>query len=130
MWRVTQLEPRTPHQPEKLKKLSKNDLVVLLLNFESTKRARLYVVYFQSSAGRPQAGDRILCNPGNRFARFGGLGAGLAIQGATRERHCSFLQSNGSCEYRAKAALDKGFHWFREKEGWRSTRQQGARLMA
>jgi hypothetical protein len=25
---VTSLEPRTPHQPEKLKKLSKNDLVV------------------------------------------------------------------------------------------------------
>jgi hypothetical protein len=35
---VTELEPRTPHQPGKLKKLSKNDPVVLLLNFESTKR--------------------------------------------------------------------------------------------
>jgi hypothetical protein len=29
--KVTSLEPRTPHQLEKLKKLSKNDLVVLLL---------------------------------------------------------------------------------------------------
>jgi hypothetical protein len=29
--KVTPLEPRTPHQPEKLKKLSKNDPVVLLL---------------------------------------------------------------------------------------------------
>jgi hypothetical protein len=32
---VTVLEPRTPHQPEKLKKLSKNDPVVLLPNFQS-----------------------------------------------------------------------------------------------
>ena len=39
--KVTSLEPRTPHQPEKLKKLSKNDLVVLLLFFTSTKNARL-----------------------------------------------------------------------------------------
>jgi len=39
--KVTSLEPRTPHQPEKLKKLSKNDLVVLLLVFESTKNTRL-----------------------------------------------------------------------------------------
>jgi hypothetical protein len=38
---VTSLEPRTPHQPEKLKKLSKNDLVVLLLFFQSTKNTHL-----------------------------------------------------------------------------------------
>jgi hypothetical protein len=38
---VTSLEPRTPHQPEKLKKLSKNDPVVLLLFYESTKNTRL-----------------------------------------------------------------------------------------
>jgi hypothetical protein len=30
MPRVTELEPRTPHQPEKLKKLSKNDSVFTL----------------------------------------------------------------------------------------------------
>src|SRR6266571_4519906 len=35
--KVTPLEPRTPHQPEKLKKLSKNDLVVLFLLFPSMK---------------------------------------------------------------------------------------------
>src|SRR5271168_2198288 len=35
--KVTPLEPRTPHQPEKLKKLSKNDLVVLLLFLSSIK---------------------------------------------------------------------------------------------
>jgi hypothetical protein len=39
--KVIPLEPRTPHQPEKLKKLSKNDLVVLLLLFASTKNTRL-----------------------------------------------------------------------------------------
>src|SRR5438477_13050295 len=39
--KVTSLEPRTPHQPEKLKKLSKNDLVVLLLFFQSPKNTRL-----------------------------------------------------------------------------------------
>ena len=38
---VMALEPRTPHQPEKLKKLSKNDLVVLLLFFPSTENTRL-----------------------------------------------------------------------------------------
>jgi hypothetical protein len=38
---VTPLEPRTPHQPEKLKKLSKNDLVVLLLFFPSMKNHAL-----------------------------------------------------------------------------------------
>jgi len=61
MLRVTALEPRTPHQPEKLKKLSKNDLVVLLLFLESMKRSRFYLIYFQRSAAHPQAGDRILC---------------------------------------------------------------------
>jgi len=39
--KVTKLEPRTPHQPEKLKKLSKNDPVLLFLIFESTKNRNL-----------------------------------------------------------------------------------------
>jgi hypothetical protein len=62
MLRATQLEPRTQHQPEKPKKLSKNDLVVLLLFLESIKSAPLYLIHFQSNAGRPQPGDRILCS--------------------------------------------------------------------
>jgi hypothetical protein len=65
--RVTELEPRTPHQPEKLKKLSKNDLVLLLLNFESTKTSQVYPVYFQSSAGGSQADARNLCSAGESF---------------------------------------------------------------
>jgi hypothetical protein len=39
--KVTVLEPRTPHQPEKLKKLSKNNPVLLLLDFQSTKNTAL-----------------------------------------------------------------------------------------
>jgi hypothetical protein len=62
MLRVTSLEPRTLHQPEKLKKLSKNDPVVLFLISESTKRMLFYLIWFQSDAGHPQEGDRILCN--------------------------------------------------------------------
>ncbi len=58
---VTSLEPRTPHQPEKPKKLPKNDLVVLLLFFQSIKSVGLYLIYFHCSACRPQACDRIWC---------------------------------------------------------------------
>jgi len=73
MLKVTELEPRTPHQPEKLKKLSKNDPVVLFLIFESMKRVRLYLIHFQWSAGRPQAGDRILC-------RWGAISRGRLVR--------------------------------------------------
>jgi hypothetical protein len=79
MLRVTQLEPRTLHQPEKLKKLSKNDPVVLLLISESTKRVLFYPVYFQADAGRPQAGDRILCSDGGDFAQRAGGARVFAI---------------------------------------------------
>ena len=88
MLRVTELEPRTPHQPEKLKKLSKNDPVVLLIISESIKRVRLYLIYFQWSAGRPQAGDRILCRPNRSFGAEGRRGAafGDLWAGASRAR--------------------------------------------
>jgi hypothetical protein len=77
MLRVTQLEPRTLHQPEKLKRLSKNDPFVLLLILESMKSVRVYLIYFQSSAGCPQAGDRILCRPRKLFRTEGKRGAGF-----------------------------------------------------
>jgi hypothetical protein len=89
---VTQLEPRTLHQPEKLKKLSKNDLVVLLLEFESMKSVRLYLIYFQWSAGRPQAGDRILCRWRRQFRAEGKRGAGFRDGGQERGDGCRFLQ--------------------------------------
>src|SRR5713101_837383 len=59
--RVTSLEPRTQCQPEKLKKLSKNDSLLLFSFLESTKSVRIYRVCFQSSAARPQGCDRIWC---------------------------------------------------------------------
>jgi hypothetical protein len=53
---VISLEPRTPHQPGKLQKLSKNEFVLLLPCQESTKFAKLYVLVQQASAGSSQAG--------------------------------------------------------------------------
>jgi len=81
MLRVTELEPRTPHQPEKLKKLSKNDPVVLFLILESMKSVRFYLIYFQWSAGRPQAGDRILCRWCSKFAQKAGGARVFAMLG-------------------------------------------------
>jgi hypothetical protein len=86
--RVTQLEPRTPHQPEKLKKLSKNDLVVLLLIFMSIKSARFYLICFQLSAGRPQEGARILCRRKGRIAQ---KQAGHGFRG------CKLGADSGAC---------------------------------
>ena len=57
MSKVTTLEPRTPHQPAKHQKLSKNECVLLLLFSESIKMAKLYVLCAQASAARPQAGE-------------------------------------------------------------------------
>src|SRR6266853_902393 len=68
--RVTSLEPRTQCQPEKLKKLSKNDSVLLFSFSESTKSVRIYRVCFQPSAARPQGCDRIWCRaPRNLSAK-------------------------------------------------------------
>jgi hypothetical protein len=41
------------------------------------KSARLYLIYFQSSAARPQAGDRILCSPAKPFRAEGRRDAGF-----------------------------------------------------
>ncbi len=106
--RVTELEPRTLHQPEKLKKLSKNDLVVLLLNLQSTKSTRVYLICFQLSAGRPQAGDRNLCNCDDGFAQ-GRRDAGFRNYGKKRARRWRCRAQRNACEYLAKAALDKPF---------------------
>jgi hypothetical protein len=108
MLRVTSLEPRTPHQPEKLKKLSKNDLVVLLLLSESMKRWRVYLIYFQSSAASPQPGDRILCSEKKKFAqsavaaRYFGTSR---TQGLEVEILCPH---SPDCETPAKSLLVKG----------------------
>jgi hypothetical protein len=108
MLRVTALEPRTPHQPEKLKKLSKNDLVVLLLFLESMKRSRLYLIYFQRSAGRPQAGDRILCKWRRAIRAKGKLDAGFRHTDKGRERRRAFSRQQADCENLAKDTLGTG----------------------
>jgi hypothetical protein len=41
---VTTLEPRTPHQPEKLKKLSKNDSVFTLSIFRVNEKSRVATI--------------------------------------------------------------------------------------
>jgi len=108
--KVTELEPRTLHQPEKLKKLSKNDTVLLFLISESMKSVRLYVAYFQWSAGRPQAGDRKLCR-----------GSGASAENAVKTRFSQWKKPEAgdgwACRgkfergYRAKAAPGKGFRF-------------------
>jgi hypothetical protein len=110
MLRVTELEPRTPHQPEKLKKLSKNDLVVLLLFLESIKTTRLYLIYFQSSAAHPQPGDRILCIPAKPFHVESLRGAGFQDFERALSPCCAFLQACCGCENLVKASPDKESH--------------------
>jgi hypothetical protein len=56
---------------------------LLFLILQSTKSARLYLIYFQSSAAHPQAGDRILCNPALPFraeARRGAASSGYSAE--------------------------------------------------
>jgi hypothetical protein len=105
---VTQLEPRTQHQPEKLKKLSKNDLVVLLLILKSTKSTRLYLIYFQLSAACPQQGDRIWCNWKNPVSRERQAGRGFSAWEAGSGGGGGFWQPCRECAYPLKAALGRG----------------------
>jgi hypothetical protein len=43
MQRVTWLEPRTPHQPGKLQKLSKNEVVFTPSNFRVNKKGGCFI---------------------------------------------------------------------------------------
>jgi len=106
---VTQLEPRTPHQPEKLKKLSKNDLVVLLLILQSMKSAQIYLIYFQRSAACPQAGDRIWCMRENDFTQKGRQDAGFRHSRSAGSNGVVYADAKAGCEYPVKALLDKEF---------------------
>src|SRR5258708_2894476 len=63
MQKVISLEPRTPHQPGKLQKLSKNEFVLLLLVLESIKTAQLYLLSVQSSAAGSQGGEQKIVQP-------------------------------------------------------------------
>ena len=97
---VTQFEPRTPHQPEKLKKLSKNDLVVLLLFLESMKSVGVYLIYFQRSAAGSQVGDRNWCSSTRWIRAEGGLDAGFRDQGRLGRDNELFVRHTGAVNIR------------------------------
>jgi hypothetical protein len=67
------------------------------------KSARLYLIYFQSYAGRPQAGDRILCSFIKEFLAEGRRGGGFSDQEPVRNRVLRILQPSGGCENPGKA---------------------------
>ena len=70
MPKVTALEPRTLHQPEKLQKLSKNDSVFTLFkNRVNQKDARITPTHFQASAAGSQADARKWCSGDIGFSR-------------------------------------------------------------
>jgi len=75
--KVTSLDPRTPHQPEKLQKLSKNNCVLHPVFFWSIEKMNLYVLSIQLSAARSQgSAARVVHNlipffaPDARWARI------------------------------------------------------------
>src|SRR3974390_2828226 len=49
--KVTSLEPRTPHQPEKLKKLSKNDCLFTPSIFRVNEKSQAVTTCFSSECG-------------------------------------------------------------------------------
>jgi len=69
MRKVISLEPRTPHQPGKLQKLSKNEFVLLHPFLESIKTAQLYLLSVQSSAARSQGGEQKIVQPEKAVGR-------------------------------------------------------------
>src|SRR5438477_3704960 len=60
--KVTSLEPRTPHQPEKLRSCQRTILLYSFYFFSQRKICVCKYTCFQSSARRPQAYDRKLCS--------------------------------------------------------------------
>src|SRR5712692_919525 len=62
MLRVTLLEPRTLHQPGKLRTCQRTITFLRFRFWESMKNAELYLLCMQSSAACPQASDRIWCS--------------------------------------------------------------------
>jgi hypothetical protein len=76
---------------------------LLFIILESTKSARLYLIYFQSRAAHPQAGDRILCSSTKEFLAEGRRGWGFSDQDPLRNRVLRILQPSGACENLGKA---------------------------
>ncbi len=79
--RVISLEPRTPHQPEKLQKLSKNEYVFTPSIFRVKQKLRAAIcLLLQSSAGRPQGGDAEMVQDG----------CGMTSKGPILEEFCGW----------------------------------------
>jgi hypothetical protein len=82
---------------------------LLFLILQSTKTARLYLTYFQSSAAHPQAGDRILCSFTREFRAEGARGAGFRDPEPVRNRALRILHLSAGCENPGKAAPGREF---------------------
>jgi hypothetical protein len=63
------LSPGRRTNRKNLRNCQRTILVLLLLKFSSIKKLHPQDAYFQSSAARPQAGDRILCRAEGDFAQ-------------------------------------------------------------
>jgi len=117
---VTSLEPRTPHQPDKLKKLSKNDLVVLLLNFQSIENTRLQLSDFSIECSASTSRWQDLVQPRIKILRNAASGAGL------RDLDRCWVLSDPVlllCENRALTLSDRPF----EKASTRGVQVQTAK---
>ena len=122
MLRVTQLEPRTLHQPEKLKKLSKNDYVftpsifavnekiVLLCGFLFNRVQpvhRRVTGFGAAAAAHHSRAGRRPCAIFIIRMRFSAARFDHSLQ--RESRSCIVPLHDSACEYRAKAAPDKVF---------------------
>jgi hypothetical protein len=103
------LSPGRCTNRQNLRNCQRTIMFLLFLFQESIKSVRLYVACFQSSAGRPQAGDRILCRGGERFKLRGRWGAGFRDIEREWKYHRSSRRMFNGCEYPGKALLSKGF---------------------
>jgi hypothetical protein len=66
-----------------LRNCQRTIMFLLLLKFASTKTAKFYPLYFQSSAARSQPGARIWCTMGARFSRTQACNARLMALNGT-----------------------------------------------
>ena len=99
---VNWLRSRTHHQPENLGNCQRTIVVLLFPLAKSIKISRMYRLYFQRSAARPQACDRKWCN--FRFGTYT-LHPTLRIRGSHSAKFDHFTRSRlaSLCDNFAKA---------------------------
>jgi hypothetical protein len=96
------LSPGRRTNRKNLRNCQRTILVLLLLEFSSIKNLHLQDAYFQWSAGRPQAGDRILCSLASRSRAEGKRGAGFALFGIGCLERANFRGRGGAVKIRRK----------------------------